>query len=187
MFYLENLDEGVSQYHRQVIIDTVLFSDYLNVVLDEVATDTKIKCPNPSHDDNTPSFFYDDSKGVCNCFGCGLGGSVIELHRTVFSIAESEAIRDLAYRFNIELKYVVKDKDKESRSAVFKRLTSKRKKRDEIGKLDDLNRNIVKYVQHMTIEDRQKYYRILDIINFTGYKDKKDKLINMLYNVLVGR
>ena len=42
---MEGLDLGVSQYHRQRIIEEVLLSDYISVVLGESVTDTKIKCP----------------------------------------------------------------------------------------------------------------------------------------------
>lgn len=181
---MEGMDLGVSQYHRQKVIDSVLISDYISVVLGETVTDTKIQCPNPEHNDKTPSFFFDDAKGVCNCFGCDLGGSVVELHKKVFSLNESQAITELAYKFDIKLEFGVKKEKKESRLDNFKRMLEGRKGKDTVSKLDDLNRNIEKYVKEMDEEGKQRYYKILDIINFTGYDSKKEKLINMMYKKL---
>lgn len=66
----------------------------------------KICCP--VHDENTASFYYDDHKGRCNCFGCGVGGTVVELN---FHVQKNKnhrytmvrSINDLARDYNVEV------------------------------------------------------------------------------------
>lgn len=66
----------------------------------------KINCP--IHGENTPSFFYDDSIGSFNCFGCGAGGTVLELNthiqrETKRKYSGVQSMYDLAKTYEIEL------------------------------------------------------------------------------------
>ena len=57
-------------------------------------------CPLPGHDEDTPSFHFDDDAGVWHCFGCKRGGDLFELGRHLYGEAEFwrvvERLRDEA-------------------------------------------------------------------------------------------
>lgn len=50
----------------------------------------------PFHNEDTPSFMVDDSKGIFKCFGCGKGGDVITFIREKEGYTFTEAVRKLA-------------------------------------------------------------------------------------------
>ncbi|WP_066707064.1 CHC2 zinc finger domain-containing protein [Sphingomonas adhaesiva] len=50
----------------------------------------------PLHDENEPSFFVDDGKGVFFCFGCGAGGDAIALQSRLHGQTFREACLELA-------------------------------------------------------------------------------------------
>jgi hypothetical protein len=50
----------------------------------------------PLHDENEPSFFVDDGKGVFFCFGCGVGGDAIALQARLHGQTFREACLELA-------------------------------------------------------------------------------------------
>jgi hypothetical protein len=54
------------------------------------------KCLCPLHAEQTPSFVINPAKNVWKCFGCGAGGSVIDLHAQLHGITIGEAMRQLA-------------------------------------------------------------------------------------------
>ena len=54
------------------------------------------KCLCPLHEERTPSFTIDPAKNLFHCFGCGAGGSVIDLHAALGGIAIGEAMRELS-------------------------------------------------------------------------------------------
>ncbi|MGA7391548.1 MAG: CHC2 zinc finger domain-containing protein [Terrimicrobiaceae bacterium] len=53
-------------------------------------------CLCPLHDETTPSFTIDPRKNLWKCFGCGAGGSVIDLHAKLRGISIGEAMRKLS-------------------------------------------------------------------------------------------
>jgi hypothetical protein len=57
-------------------------------------------CPLPGHDEDTPSFHFDDQQGLWHCFGCKRGGDLFELARHLWDEPEfwrvAERLRDLA-------------------------------------------------------------------------------------------
>lgn len=55
----------------------------------------------PLHQEKTPSFFVDDSKGVFICFGCGEGGDVLDLVQKAEKVDFLTALRDLAESIGI--------------------------------------------------------------------------------------
>lgn len=62
----------------------------------------------PVHDESTPSFRYDDIKGECHCFGCGIGGTIVELNYRVKQKENDRytmirSIKDLARDYNVEI------------------------------------------------------------------------------------
>ena len=53
-------------------------------------------CLCPVHNETTPSFTIDARKNLWKCFGCGAGGSVIDLHAKLQGISIGEAMRKLS-------------------------------------------------------------------------------------------
>ncbi len=51
-----------------------------------------IRCPFPDHPDKNPSFSFILTSNRCWCFGCGRGGSVIDLVALVLGISARDAI-----------------------------------------------------------------------------------------------
>lgn len=92
---------------RQELMDKIPLSEHLSKMGVQLSgTSGKTLCP--VHDENTPSFFYDDGKKSCNCFGCGVKGGVVEIHMHIrrkdlgrYSILQS--IRDLSRTYKIEI------------------------------------------------------------------------------------
>ena len=62
----------------------------------------------PVHDENTPSFVYDDTIQRCNCFGCGIGGTIVELHFHINKDIDTRytmvrSIKELAEKYKVEI------------------------------------------------------------------------------------
>jgi DNA primase len=58
-----------------------------------------IRCPFPDHNDSTPSFRIYPKKNTYHCFGCGRGGSVIDLVVTIKGIEPRAAVQWLRANF----------------------------------------------------------------------------------------
>ncbi|MBE7053723.1 MAG: DNA primase [Ruminococcaceae bacterium] len=57
----------------------------------------------PFHNEKTPSFSVSPTKGIFHCFGCGVGGSVINFVMKTENLTFTEAVKELAARANIVL------------------------------------------------------------------------------------
>lgn len=60
----------------------------------------------PFHDEKTPSFTVSPSKGLFYCFGCRKGGNAITFVQEMEGLAPVEAIKYLAQRAGVTLRYV---------------------------------------------------------------------------------
>lgn len=94
---------------RDVLISKITIPDYY---MDNVDEDKDLWVYNkdccPLHDESSPSFFYVEDKNMFHCFGCGKGGSVVELHfhlqhRLNERYTKSRAVMDLAKMYNVEI------------------------------------------------------------------------------------
>lgn len=59
----------------------------------------------PFHDDNSPSFSVDPSKGLYHCFGCGEGGDIFTFAMKTAGLDFNEAVEFLAAKAGYELRY----------------------------------------------------------------------------------
>ena len=59
----------------------------------------------PFHDERSPSFHVTPAKGLYHCFGCQVGGDVIDFLERIEHLTFQEAIEKLAARFGVELHY----------------------------------------------------------------------------------
>ena len=100
---------------EQYLIDHVSIPEYFNRFLAnkekgiaELHEETSTATLCPFHDDVNPSFRYWKPKRFFMCFGCGVSGDVINLHRLVLQraarvkIARETAVKDLCRIYNIK-------------------------------------------------------------------------------------
>lgn len=65
-----------------------------------VVMDSKARCF--SHEDGTPSLSFNANGNYFKCFGCGIGGSVIDLVKQYLDISTGEAIRWIEREYGME-------------------------------------------------------------------------------------
>lgn len=58
-------------------------------------------CISPTHRDENASLSINEKENYFHCFGCGIGGSVVDLYMIQYGISFVEAVRQLAIDFNI--------------------------------------------------------------------------------------
>jgi DNA primase len=59
----------------------------------------------PFHEERSPSFHVTPAKGLYHCFGCQVGGDVIDFLERIEHLTFQEAVEKLAARFGVELHY----------------------------------------------------------------------------------
>jgi DNA primase len=59
----------------------------------------------PFHEERSPSFHVTPAKGLYHCFGCQVGGDVIDFLERIEHLTFQEAVEKLAGRFGVELHY----------------------------------------------------------------------------------
>ena len=78
----------------------------------------------PFHNEKTPSFSVSPSKNIYKCFGCDVGGNVVQFVMAHDHLSYPEALRQLAKKYNIEIvekhdpEYDEKEAEKESLYSV---------------------------------------------------------------------
>lgn len=87
-----------TQIRSQIVISSVVSK---KIKLKKKGKDFLGLCP--FHQEKTPSFTVNDTKGLYYCFGCGAGGDVVKFVSETEKLTYSEAIKKLAYDFNLEL------------------------------------------------------------------------------------
>ena len=113
--------DSIAQLKDTVNITDVI-SDY--VVLKRRGQNQLGLCP--FHQDKSPSFSINESKQLYHCFGCGVGGDVIQFLQTINKQGFQEVVLDLAQRYNIELQGL----DQEKTAQLVERLTLEDKLRE---------------------------------------------------------
>ncbi len=79
----------------------------------------------PFHDERTPSFWVNPTKGVYHCFGCGASGDVITYLQAKQGLDFVESVEYLADRYRVELEYEqggARARDHQSRRRLFELL-----------------------------------------------------------------
>ena len=59
----------------------------------------------PFHDEKTPSFNVNPSRGTYHCFGCGEGGDTIKFLQQVEGLSFVESVERLAGKYGVQLRY----------------------------------------------------------------------------------
>ncbi len=95
-------DEDVAMVRERTSIADVV-SEYVTL---KPAGGGNVKGLCPFHDEKTPSFNVNGSKGVYFCYGCGAGGDAITFVMTQEHLSFVEAVERLAAKAGIQLRYV---------------------------------------------------------------------------------
>jgi len=77
----------------------------------------------PFHEEKSPSFNVHPAKRIFHCFGCGVGGNVIDFVMRHENLAFPDAVRLLADRYGIEIKETSRKVD-EGRDRIYKAMAS---------------------------------------------------------------
>lgn len=80
--------------------------DVLSSQLDLKRTGTTYKSLCPFHEEKTPSFMIQKGDRHYHCFGCGAHGDAIQFLMTYQRLSFSEAVEQLAQRFNVPLEII---------------------------------------------------------------------------------
>lgn len=83
--------------------DAVPISDVVAKHLKLSKAGREFKAPCPFHNEKTPSFYVNDTKGMFHCFGCAAHGDVIEFLMRHASISFTDAVQHLAVTAGLEM------------------------------------------------------------------------------------
>jgi DNA primase len=95
-----NLDDLKDEIGKALPISTVA-EELCGVELVQSGNQQKGLCP--FHEEDTPSFYVNDARGVYHCFGCKAGGDAIGLLRDSKHLDFFEAIRQMADAAKVDL------------------------------------------------------------------------------------
>jgi DNA primase len=117
------------RYPQTFIDDLRRQADIVRVISDYVTLKKKganwMACC-PFHQEKTPSFSVNPSKGIFYCFGCGKGGSVFNFVMELEGLSFPESVKVVAEKAGVPLPELVDDK----------RFETKRKEADEVIQLN---------------------------------------------------
>jgi len=94
-------DDSIAEV-RQATDVVVLVGEYVTL---RPGGGTRMKGLCPFHQEKTPSFTVDSTRGLFHCFGCSVGGDAIDFLMKQETLSFTEAVERLAHRAGIELRY----------------------------------------------------------------------------------
>lgn len=96
-------------------VDRTSITEYISqfTTLKSASSGEKVGlCPMPSHEEKTPSFYVNESKGTYNCFGCGCQGNVVNFIMDLNNESFLPAFKRLAKYHNVKIPYSTASKKK---------------------------------------------------------------------------
>ena len=100
---------------KSIVSIEELIGEY--VKLERAGSRLRALCP--FHSEKTPSFYVNPDSGLFHCFGCKASGDVISFVEKIENLDFNEAIKFLAEKYNIPLKYTTEQYDKTEKDAIF--------------------------------------------------------------------
>lgn len=160
----------------------VLIPDYINKIVKQempwyftdyaIDFDSRpyIKCP--LHGEDTPSFRYYEDTNTFFCFGCGVGGDVIKLHREFVDRMNNEQVSfedaiDFLYDAFIDKIKAPEIKKKQVKIQPKYQLTKVEQKNSELVRFKRLYEKLDKQLQveeELSLDKKKELYKIIDDI-----------------------
>ena len=173
-------------YFKQEDIDKLLDNLRIEEVVGEfielkkVGSSYKGLCP--FHADTNPSFSVTPEKKICKCFVCGSGGNSINFYSKIKNISYTEAIRELAKKYRINIKEYNNTNPNENYEKFYNIMEEthnffmdKMFSQDSRGALEylsnrGLDTNLIK--EHQLGYASPKWSELYELLNNKGYSDE---------------
>ena len=173
-------------YFKQEDIDKLLDNLRIEEVVGEfielkkVGSSYKGLCP--FHADTNPSFSVTPEKKICKCFVCGSGGNSINFYSKIKNISYTEAIRELAKKYRINIKEYNNTNPNENYEKFYNIMEEthnffmdKMFSQDSRGALEylsnrGLDTDLIK--EHQLGYASPKWSELYELLNSKGYSDK---------------
>ena len=173
-------------YFKQEDIDKLLDNLRIEEVVGEfielkkVGSSYKGLCP--FHADTNPSFSVTPEKKICKCFVCGSGGNSINFYSKIKNISYTEAIRELAKKYRINIKEYNSTNPNENYEKFYNIMEEthnffmdKMFSQDSRGALEylsnrGLDTDLIK--EHQLGYASPKWSELYELLNSKGYSDE---------------
>ena len=173
-------------YFKQEDIDKLLDNLRIEEVVGEfielkkVGSSYKGLCP--FHADTNPSFSVTPEKKICKCFVCGSGGNSINFYSKIKNISYTEAIRELAKKYRINIKEYNNTNPNENYEKFYNIMEAthnffmdKMFSQDSRGALEylsnrGLDTDLIK--EHQLGYASPKWSELYELLNSKGYSDE---------------
>ena len=173
-------------YYKQEDIDKLLDNLRIEEVVGEfielkkVGSSYKGLCP--FHADTNPSFSVTPEKKICKCFVCGSGGNAINFYSKIKNISYTEAIRELAKKYRINIKEYNNTNPNENYEKFYNIMEEthnffmdKMFSQDSRGALEylsnrGLDTDLIK--EHQLGYASPKWSELYELLNSKGYSDE---------------
>ena len=173
-------------YYKQGDIDKLLDNLKIEEVVGEfielkkVGSSYKGLCP--FHADTNPSFSVTPEKKICKCFVCGSGGNAINFYSKIKNISYTEAIRELAKKYRINIKEYNNTNSNENYEKFYNIMEEthnffmdKMFSQDSRGALEylsnrGLDTDLIK--EHQLGYASPKWSELYELLNSKGYSDE---------------
>jgi DNA primase len=136
-------------YDTQLIKDSIDIVEYIGRYADIREESSEFVGLCPFHAESTPSFTVSRSKRLWYCFGCGLGGDVIDFAELYHNYSFTEAVSRLADELGVKLP----DTRKSSETMKFIRRIAMRKQPKARAKREFLPESILSQYESTPIEE----------------------------------
>ncbi len=90
----------------QKLLDTLKIEDVVGQVVELKRSGANYKGLCPFHQDSSPSFMVSPQKNISKCFVCGNGGNPITFYMKYHNMDFSNAVKELAEKYNIDIKAI---------------------------------------------------------------------------------
>jgi len=173
-------------YFKQEDIDKLLDNLRIEEVVGEfielkkVGSSYKGLCP--FHADTNPSFSVTPEKKICKCFVCGSGGNSINFYSKIKNISYTEAVRELAKKYRINIKEYNNTNSNENYEKFYNIMEEshnffmdKMFSQDSRGALEylsnrGLDTDLIK--EHQLGYASPKWSELYELLNSKGYSDE---------------
>ncbi len=93
------------------LLDELKIEEVVGEVVDLKKSGSNYKGICPFHADTNPSFSVNPAKNICKCFVCGTGGNPITFYSKYKKISFSEAVKELAKKYRVNIKEQISTKN----------------------------------------------------------------------------